>query len=124
MSANLKTTASAPTHAPASAHARTNASISASAPTPAPVSLSRLQQEIARHGVTQERMAIDLHLHPSYMSLICTGKRVPSIETGKRIADYLGVSLDRLWEILGGGGGGAVVRKTGKVGRGKGGRGR
>jgi transcriptional regulator with XRE-family HTH domain len=87
-------------------------------PTRTPTSLSRLQQEISRHGVTQERMAIDLHLHPSYMSLICTGKRVPSIETGKRIADYLGVSLDRWWEILRG-------RGTGKgVGTGKGGRGR
>ena len=62
-----------------------------------------LAQELRRRGLVQERLAESLSLSPSYVSLICGGKRVPSIQTGKRIADYLGVSLDEFYRLMAGG---------------------
>lgn len=56
-------------------------------------SLKRLRK--ARH-ITQERLAIDLGLAKSTISMYENGKREPDFETLESIADYFNVNMDVL----------------------------
>jgi transcriptional regulator with XRE-family HTH domain len=59
-----------------------------------------LAEVMHRQGVTQMEISGALGIHQSYVSLICSGKRVPSLSTSKRMAAYLGVTLDEWWGLL------------------------
>lgn len=49
-------------------------------------------------GISQQRMATDLHTNQNTISRYETGEREPEITELIRIADYLNVSLDYLLE--------------------------
>ena len=51
--------------------------------------------------VNRNRMARDLNISVSSASRILSGKRIPQVVTMKRISDYLGMTLDKMYELLG-----------------------
>jgi transcriptional regulator with XRE-family HTH domain len=63
--------------------------------------LKRFGQRLAAHrlksGLTQEKVAELAKLDRSYISLVETGRRNPSIGTLRRIAKMIGVSLAELF---------------------------
>lgn len=56
----------------------------------------RLKEIRKRLGITQVKMAMDLHLSQNSVSRYETGRHEPDLRTLVRIADYLNVSLDEL----------------------------
>jgi transcriptional regulator with XRE-family HTH domain len=69
------------------------------------VGLHRLQGERPLSGI-----ASDLGVHPSYLSRVWAGKRVPSLQVTRRLAAVLGVGLEELASILLGESDGADLR--------------
>lgn len=51
--------------------------------------------------VNRNATARALDLNPSNISRILSGQRVPHIVTLKRLADYLELTLDKMYELLG-----------------------
>ena len=49
-----------------------------------------------RTGLTQESLAERAGLHPTYVSMIETAKKVPTMEAAQRLAKGLGVKLSKL----------------------------
>lgn len=49
-----------------------------------------------RAGLTQERLAELAGLHPTYVSMVETAKKVPTLEAALRLAKGLGMKLSKL----------------------------
>ncbi|HPP30820.1 MAG TPA: helix-turn-helix transcriptional regulator [bacterium] len=49
-------------------------------------------------GITQEELAFKSGLHPSFISHIERGKKKASLETINKLADALGVGMDKIFE--------------------------
>lgn len=61
----------------------------------------RTIEEIRKEkGLTQEQVASQCFISPSYFCYIERGDRIPSIKTGMRIAEILGIPLDELLEVF------------------------
>ena len=61
---------------------------------------NRLGPALRYTGLSQRDLAVKLGLPPSrnsYISLVVTGKIVPTIARARQIATVLGVSVDELW---------------------------
>ena len=56
----------------------------------------KLRQIIQKAGITQQELANVAGVSAPFMSFIMTGKRNPSVEQLKRIAEHLHVSIDEL----------------------------
>lgn len=49
-----------------------------------------------RVGLTQETLAERAGLHPTYVSMIETAKKVPTMDAAQRLAKGLGIKLSKL----------------------------
>jgi len=49
-------------------------------------------------GITQEKLAEQASLHPTYISMVERGVRNPTLDAADRIASVLNISLPRLIE--------------------------
>jgi|GEM_PF-4618933 len=58
---------------------------------------NRVKMLIATKGITQTELAIAVNVSKDMISKIITGKTKLGIETGMKIADYFGTSLDFLY---------------------------
>lgn len=47
-------------------------------------------------GITQEKLAEEANLHPTYISMVERGVRNPTLESSDRIAGVLNISLSQL----------------------------
>lgn len=56
----------------------------------------RLRQERILRGITQRQLATYIDATPNSVTMYESGKREPSLETFKRICDFLDVSADYL----------------------------
>ena len=60
-----------------------------------------MRKLIAEHGTTQAEISRATGINKQNISLMCNGKtQYPSIHVCKKIADYFGMSLDELYELL------------------------
>lgn len=60
-----------------------------------------MRRLIAEHGTTQADICRVTGIKKQNMSVICKGEtQYPSIQNCKLIADYFGLTLDELWELL------------------------
>lgn len=60
-----------------------------------------MRKLIADHGTSQADISRATGIKKQNISLICNGKtQYPSIQNCKLIADYFGLTLDELWELL------------------------
>jgi transcriptional regulator with XRE-family HTH domain len=50
--------------------------------------------------INRNATARALEINPSNVSRILSGQRIPHLRTFKRLADYLGVDLDKLYQLL------------------------
>lgn len=55
-----------------------------------------LRRQRLRAGLTQERLAERAGVHPTYVSMVETTKKVPTLEVAQRLAKGLGVRLSKL----------------------------
>ena len=51
-------------------------------------------------GISQEQLSWDTNLSASYISLIETGKKKPSLGSLLRISNTLGITIDELLSVL------------------------
>lgn len=61
---------------------------------------ARVREVRLQQGMTQERLAEAAGLHPTFISNVERGYRVPSVPTMLRLADGLGVEASRLVDRL------------------------
>ena len=60
-----------------------------------------MRKLIAEHGTTQAEIVRATGIKKQNLSVICKGEtQYPSIHNCKLIADYFGLTLDELWELL------------------------
>lgn len=57
---------------------------------------ARIQQLLNEQGITQYKLATDLHLNPSTVNGYIRGRRLPDCLTLSEIARYLGTNVDYL----------------------------
>jgi transcriptional regulator with XRE-family HTH domain len=52
------------------------------------------------YGIPQQKLALDCGVHPAYVSNIEAGRKQPSPELMRKIADRLGVNLDDISYVI------------------------
>lgn len=57
---------------------------------------SRLEKLLTEQGISQRKLASDLHLSPNTVNGYIKNRRFPDCETLVQIADYLGTNVDYL----------------------------
>lgn len=57
---------------------------------------ARIQELLTEKGITQRKLAEDLHLNPNTVNGYIRNRRSPDCETASRIAAYLDTSIDYL----------------------------
>ncbi len=58
--------------------------------------MSKIKKLIDDKGIKQKKLAEAAGVSGAYMSLIIQGKRSPTVGILKKIADFLGVTIDEL----------------------------
>ena len=60
-----------------------------------------MRRLIAEHDTSQAEISKATKINKQNVSLICNGKtQYPTIQTCKLIADYFGITLDEMWDLL------------------------
>lgn len=60
-----------------------------------------MRRLIAEHDTSQIEISRATGINKQNVSLICNGKtRYPSIHVCKKLADFFGITLDELWEMV------------------------
>jgi len=62
-------------------------------------SYANLAQYLEKTGTSNAALARRLKINPSYISLILTGRRVPSLRMAARIADACNIPIDSLLRL-------------------------